>query len=43
MIRKTVRITLRAGDKELLFYEIVRRVRSRKLSAQLEGPTLYLE
>ena len=40
--KKTVRITLKVGDKVLLFDESVRRGRSRKLSAQWVGPYIVL-
>jgi hypothetical protein len=36
--KKTVQIALQVGDKVLLFYESVRRGRSRKLGAQWVGP-----
>jgi hypothetical protein len=40
--KKAVPIALNAGDKVLLFYESVRRGRSRKLSAQWVGPYVVL-
>jgi hypothetical protein len=40
--KRAARLALQVGDKVLLFYESVRRGRSRKLSAQWVGPYVVL-